>query len=221
MTDAINKGRIPLASGLAVVSTLWLAGCMGPTYGTDTPSGQQLVEDVTGILSLRPDDRPDIDYTPRPELVEPESLQVLPPPQQDLAANSEKWPESPEQRLARVREEATLNQDNNLYRPAVSDGSSSKPTEMRGMTRALALDRGLANPDSTSARNQREEFNRRLAERQQGSPTQRRYLSEPPIEYRRPAETAPVGDVGEDEWRKERHQRASDSPGWRGLVPWL
>jgi hypothetical protein len=43
---------------------------------------------------------------------------------------------------------------------------------------------------------------------QQGSPTNRRYLSEPPLDYRQPAETAAKNDVGEDEWKKDKRRKA-------------
>jgi hypothetical protein len=41
-------------------------------------------------------------------------------------------------------------------------------------------------------------------ETQQGSATARKYLSEPPIDYRQASANAPVGELGEDEATKER-----------------
>jgi hypothetical protein len=84
---------------------------------------------------------------------------------------------------------------------------------------------GLADSELT-ANQSREEFNRRLAASRQGSPDTRKYLSEPPLDYRAPAETAPVDDVGIDEEKKERQRQAasrkkSGGISWRDLVPWL
>ena len=58
-----------------VVCAALLSGCMSsPTYGTGKAASAQLMEDVTGILSLGPKDRPQIEYKPRPELVKPVRL---------------------------------------------------------------------------------------------------------------------------------------------------
>jgi hypothetical protein len=203
-----------LAAGL-------LSGCMGsPTYGTGTPAGEQLLQDVTGILSLAPDDEEPINYKPRPDLVTPAETGVLPPPQESVAtASNPSWPESPEQRRARLRAEATATRDNPNFEPLVENdiAPSASPSYV-----TRSPDRGVA-PVSTAQ--QRTEFNRRLAMSNQGSPTQRRFLSEPPIEYRQPAPTAPVDDVGEDEWKKQKRLKAearkkAGKSGWADILPW-
>lgn len=184
------------------MSALALSGCMGaPTYGTGKPADEQLLQDMTGALSLAPKDKPNIDYAPRPGIVMPASTQVLPPPQTDVTASNPEWPESPEQRLARVRAEATANQDNPGYEPNIVRDVPTGKKESRGASpRWNEIDYQQQN----IGKDRREELNQRLAERNQGSPTQRRYLSEPPLDYRQPAATAATGDVGEDEWRKEK-----------------
>jgi hypothetical protein len=77
------------------------------------------------------------------------------------------------------------------------------------------------NFETSSAPDQREEFNKRLAENRQGSSTKRKYLSEPPLVYREPAATAPTGDVGEDEWKKDRREKraARKDKSWRDYLP--
>ncbi len=206
-----NGGMAALLKiGTAGTFAIALSGCMGPTYGTDTPATVQLFEDVSGAISLGSKQRDPIAYTPRPELVRPASLDVLPAPQAAAQDANPAWPESPEQRLARVREEATANQDNNLYRSPVNSGS-----------RWQAGDRGV--PPVENPQQTREELQRRMAESQQGSATQRRFLSEPPVNYRQPAESAPAGELGEEEWRKERRMQAAtgERTGIRSLIPWL
>ncbi|MEN0001726.1 MAG: hypothetical protein AAF940_12665, partial [Pseudomonadota bacterium] len=53
----------------------------------------------------------------------------------------------------------------------------------------------------------------------------RRYLTDPPSEYRVPAQSADYGDLGTPEAQKERElraaQQAEEGGGWRRLVPWL
>ena len=69
---------------------------------------------------------------------------------------------------------------------------------------------------------QRAEMEKRVRDTNQGDPNVRRYLSEPPVQYRVPAESAAAGDLGEDEWQKQRRQqRASGKSSWRNYVPWL
>lgn len=211
MSKARLTAKRMLPAGAMLVAATVLSGCMGATYGTGTPSGQQTLEDVTGILSLGGERREPIAYQPRGELVRPGSMEVLPTPQQS-ASSGEAWPESPEQRLARVRDEATSNQGNVQYQSGIrARGDNTGPM--------VDWDRHR-NIEPTNRANQREEFNRRLTQSRQGSATQRRYLSEPPTTYRQPSDTAPVGDVGEDEWRKERAAaQAQGKATWRDWIP--
>jgi len=200
--------RIASAAGLAGLSAMALAGC-SPTYGTDKTANQQLVEDVTGILSLGPSGkRTVIDYRPRPELVKPQSTAVLPPPQDDVTASANgRWPESPEARLRRIRDEASSEQG--LSTQIIRDGS--------GREQVVGGDVDLSTPGAPRA-----EFKRRLAQQNQGDPNVRRTLSEPPGAYRQPAATAPTDELGEPEWQKEREARrkAGGKKGFRDYLPW-
>lgn len=218
MTRRISAGAFVAASAFA------LSGCMGmaPTYGTGKPADTQLIEDVTGMFSLAPEKKPQIDYKPRPELVKPVDPKsaALPAPQDNIVTASAggAWPESPEARLARIRADATAKRDELGFEPEV---------EMPQETRRVYRDaRGNeVNPDGSpiSIEGQRKEFNERLAMNNQGSPTERRFLSEPPLEYRAPAATAPTDDVGEDEWKKEKRRKAGytkKGTGWSSWLPW-
>lgn len=207
----------PLFSGaLAVSAAALLSGCVSsPTYGTDKTATQQLFEDVSGIVSTATltgqTGKEPIAYKPRPELVRPASLEVLPEPQREMAtADNTAWPESPEQRRARLRAEATENQDNPGYRSPIVMGGAG------GSNSALDSDPVNVTPE------QRAEIERRRRERNQGSSTNRKYLSEPPLEYRVPNETAAVGDIGEDEWKKQNRGKKAAGKSWspRDLLPW-
>ena len=206
---SLPRGRAPLFLGVpAVCAVALLSGCMSaPTYGTDKTATEQLFEDVTGVIStdglMGRSREAEIAYNPRPELVRPASLEVLPEPQREIAsAENSAWPESPEQRRLRLRAEATENQENSSYR---------SPIVMGGLA--------TVGPDSTAE--QRAEFQRRKRERNQGDAATRRYLSEPPVEYRVPNETAAAGDLGEEEWKKERRGKsASGKSSFRDWLPW-
>jgi hypothetical protein len=210
---------VRLLAGAAMVTAMGLtSGCIGsPTYGTDKSSSEQLATDLTNIFSISSKKREPIDYTPRPELVKPVKAEggettgsteeaavpaVLPPPQETVAtAENPNWPESPEQRLARIHAEADANVDNPKYKsPVIADQQLSAPYREAGNQHAD--ESGIRNASQAAAENA--EFKRRLKEQQQGSSTSRKYLSEPPLDYREAYADAPQGELGEDEARKER-----------------
>lgn len=197
--------NVRLAIGAALVGAAGLtSGCMSsPTYGTDKTATSQLASDLSGILSFSPKRKPAIDYEPRAELVKPvKGDETLPAPQQSvMTADNPDWPESPEQRLARVRAEADANVDNPGYKsPVIPDQALAQ--QHKPITNQHADSSGIKNPSVAAAENA--EFKRRLKETQQGSSTSRKYLSEPPLEYRAAAADAPQGEIGEDESKKER-----------------
>ncbi|MFC3220882.1 hypothetical protein ACFOEZ_17820 [Tianweitania populi] len=203
------------------------AGCMSsPTYGTDKTANEQLVEDVSGMFALGMGEKKErIDYKPRPDLVRPSSKN-LPPPQESVAsADNTAWPESPEQRRARIRADATANQNNPNYRPEVVPDVDPAARARQPVAVNARLSERPMNGLEPGARSEREEVRRRVAEQRQGSPTSRKYLSEPPLTYREPSATADANDIGEDEAVKERRAKAaarkeSGSSG-KSWIPWL
>lgn len=217
-----NHVRWALLSPL-VASGFALSGCMSsPTYGTDKTATEQLFSDVSSIASFAPPKREQIDYKPRPELVKPSKAEVanLPAPQDNVATSSNpSWPESPEQRRARIRAEATANQDNPLYEPQVEmDGDVPRVTRV---SKPRHNDPNKYTPEDAHRESLEGsgEIKRRLAESQQGDPTKRKYLSEPPITYRQSATTAPSGELGEDEVKKERRlKKAARKKGTGGFA---
>lgn len=205
-----------LASGLA------LGGCMSsPTYGTDKTANEQLMSDVGNMISLAPKRKPPIDYEPRPDLVKPDPNTAenmsLPPPQDSVAsANNPDWPESPEARRARLLKETTANQDNPNFKPTIVPDDvvvAQNPNHANNGDRDFTV----GNTAAQSAL-----FKKKLAQSQQGSPTTRKYLSEPPLTYRQPAATAPSDELGEDESKKERRAKAATGKrSWRDWIPGL
>lgn len=201
-----------------------------PTYGTGTTQNEQLVTDLSSMFSLKP--KPSAaNYTPRPELVKPaKPTTELPPPQENIVtADASQWPESPEQRRARIRAAATENRDKPGWEPEVIndlsiDNSSSKP---KLGASGRAQESGVAPAGGGEDLNKKgQEVKQALAAQKQGSPTVRRTLTEPPLDYRQPAPTAATDDLGEDEFKKQRRlkaeaRKASGSKSWKDLVPWL
>ncbi|PAQ05320.1 hypothetical protein [Mesorhizobium temperatum] len=216
--------RVALLAPL-VVSGLALTGCMGsPTYGTDKTASAQLAGDLTSAFSVMPKNKEKIDYKPRPELVKPAPGQKeLPPPQDSIATASADWPESPEQRRARLRAEATLHQDDPSYQAQIVDDVQTDPSAIKAAMAQSASSHPPAWTPADSDKGRAAEVKRRLAEGKQGDPNTRRYLSEPPVQYRAAATTAPVDDLGEDEYKKARRLKkeaaAKNKSG--GMFDWL
>lgn len=188
----------------------FVSGCVsGPTYGTDKTASQQLASDFSNLVSFRSaNNNSTINTKPRPELVTPgpNADKTLPPPQVDVVkSGTPDWPESPEHKRQRLRNEATANQGNPTYvSPIVSGGASAAALSSTGLN-GIHRSQEQTNPRIEKA--QREDYLRRKKELAGGSATQRKYLSEPPLSYRQPAATAPVGEKGEDESKKERARK--------------
>ncbi|GGA78292.1 hypothetical protein GCM10011491_01820 [Brucella endophytica] len=220
-----TKGQF-LAFG-AIVAGFALSGCVSsPTYGTDKTASAQLVDDMSNIASFGARNKERIEYKPRPELVKPAGrAATLPPPQESVAqAGSGNWPESPEARRKRLRDEATANQDNpNYVSPIAGDGPAPDAYARTDLAspNSRAADRASRGATTMSAE-QSKEILRQRQQAKTGSATARKYLSEPPLDYRQPAASAPAGDLGEDEVRKERDRKAaaSGSKSWREYIPW-
>ena len=229
------SGRIGARTMLVaplLVSGLLVSGCMSsPTYGTGVTQTKQLTSDVTNIISVKPKRAFASNYAPRPELVKPTTPTTdLPPPQESIVtASAGEWPESPEQRRARIRADATENRDTPGWEPEVVNDiapeGSSTPSKLGSSARGK--DSGVAKAGEAEDLSKKGAlFRQRTAESKQGSPTVRRTLTEPPLEYRQPAATAAADELGEDEYKKQRRlkaeaAKANGKTSWRDIVPWL
>ncbi|MEQ1953308.1 hypothetical protein ABMA59_18030 [Mesorhizobium sp. CN2-181] len=201
-----------------------------PTYGTDKTASEQLIGDVSNVLSLAPKERAAIDYKPRPELVKPVkgTAAVLPTPQDSIAsAGNPEWPESPEQKRARLRAEADENRDDPSWRPNIDPDlarATAAPVEKNPVMNTRHLETGVEPVGTGKAGAQSAAFRKQMAENRQGSPDTRRYLSEPPLDYRQASTAAPTGELGEDELKKERRLKAEarkkSDKSWADILPW-
>ncbi|WP_019996681.1 hypothetical protein [Aureimonas ureilytica] len=213
MTSATARLRVLALLGCAFAAT----GCMGPTYGTGVSQGQQLFNDLDSAVTLG-SSKPRVDYSPRAELVKPKSIGPLPPPRE--ASVDPNLPETPEMRRARLQA-AAPNSDGPLpvgFMTAQKEGMEAETPAAKFRTRQEEDNSWLSPKDMAG---QRVAAQQRQSIGRQGSPDQRKYLSEPPLAYRQPSATAPVGDQGVDEEVKARRAQGDTSLGskLKGLLP--
>ncbi len=209
-----SKASVFRSLNLAVVLTagVVLSGCVGgTTYGTGVSQEAQTVKDLTNILSLKKK-RNTIDYASRSDIVVPEQKTLVEPQAPQSSQATPDWPESPAQRIARIRAEAEEANGGSLgQQVAFANQDKDLPTAPRKkILKSAPLGQGVPNiscdPDGIIMRrcSDSEIRNAVLQARnpQTSSGTtvaQRRYLTEPPVEYRTPASTAVIGDAGYSE----------------------
>lgn len=158
-----------------------------PTYGTDKTAAEHLLDDVSNIANITPDNRNDeVAYNPHPKLVVPGDKTDLAPPQPSVAdrKNNPNWVESPEETRQRLRDEADAG--GNSYRSPL-------------------LKQNQVNQQLSTAQ-QRDAY-REARKIQQGLYSdKRRFLSDPPLDYRK-IDTAEMNDLGEPERKKEAERK--------------
>jgi hypothetical protein len=148
-----------------------------------------LVEDVGNAVMVQPDNEEakNIRYQPRGGLVVPKDQTALITPQDSVSGkNNPEWLESPEDMRERLRAEADENSGDVNYRsPLANQGTTNRKLSASEQTAAYREARRL----------------------QMGAYSdKRRYLSDPPLDYRRLPEEAQA-DLGEPEKTKERRRK--------------
>ena len=188
-----------LRSFAALVCLSALAGCTGTsTYGTGTSQEVQLVKDLGGLVSLKRSKQAKIAYDERPGLIRPGQAD-LPPPVETAAAPAgdgvSAFPVSPEQRRAQRRAAAARGEKVASRSTAAADENLS------------AEDRKFMNWTGPQTPAYRRWLTKRAKLRPKGQKVlagnaPRKYLTQPPAEYRTPYESAPKDQVGEAESSK-------------------
>ncbi len=204
----VSKSLLSL-SGVLLAGSL-LTGCTsGTTYGTGVTHEQQTIEDLANLITFQKK-RPNIDYRSRPDLIVPDDKVLVTPQDGSENLDDQEWPESPQERIARLRADAEAAETDPAARARYEENlrrfRSTKPGE--GVERIEApIGQGIPNvscdpngefmrrctPDEISKAVRAE---RREIKSVGKTGYQRRYLTEPPIEYRTPSDTAPIGDEG-------------------------
>jgi len=155
---------------------------------------------------------------PRPDLVIPKDTSKLPQPvDAEATTSSPDWPETPEQRIARIRSTAGKVQSNTgdytLY-----DVTTQLQSEKQGVLTLSGTKKGQTAADGAT----QEAALPTCSDNADAQPgvncirvTARKYLTEPPTAYRIPAASAPTGEEAFTEEdllkRKQRKKAARDA----------
>lgn len=169
-------------------AALAVSGCQsGMTYGTGKSPGMQTIEDVTGIATMSAADKEAIEYKPRPEIVQPPAGAGLPPPSSGtMALAATNWPVDPDASRQAIREDAAARQAAGLA-PAVV----AVPRQEQ-QTATIRTDRPMTKEETEAVRAQfAAARGTGLSVDENGNPV-RRFLDDPPNEYRLPDPEHPV-----------------------------
>ncbi len=173
-----------------VAGSFLLSGCIGgPTYGTDKTVGEHLMDDLGSAVSFKSAPKSNVKYQPRPTLVLPPSQEQasLVQPQQSVASkDNPQWLESPEETRQRLVAEADENSGQIGY--------------------VSPLAKSNANNRRLTAKEQQAAYREARKIEMGAYSDKRRFLSDPPLEYRALPEEAKA-DLGEDEKVKERRRK--------------
>lgn len=190
---------------VVVAASSMTSGCTSPTYGTGTTAMAQLGDDLGQAVSIAPREPKNkgVKYTPRPTLVMPAqaSGETLVEPQQSIAtAGNPEWVESPEETRARLVKEADDNSDKSTYvsplaKNGVEGGRPTTEAQTKAYREARALQKG-AYID------------------------QRRFISDPPTEYRQVDDPAKLEDLGEPETKKDKQRKKDAAVAGTGKKWW-
>ncbi len=201
MSFKSSAGRVLV--GIALTgSALALAGCQsGVTYGTGKTPAMQTVEDLAGIAMLGTTETERIDYRPRAGVVTPPSAAALPVPGsgQPVSASVANWPNDPDAQRARIRAEAAERERTGAAMPNLNLPRSAPtgPVVMRD-----AEQEAMGTPESKArARQMFADARGGVAVDENGVPV-RRYITDPPSEYRMPDPNAPVEIAEKPKQRK-------------------
>jgi hypothetical protein len=210
----MEKRGITRLAALAVVcgAPALVAACSsGVTYGTGTTTEMQTLQDISGILSLTGGKKPEIDKSPRGGIVAPPSTAAadLPPPVDETTTASIDWPDDPDEARRRRQAEEDNAPVEQGSLATVRDPGFRLPKEAFKEQKETEAnwDYGRQGPNPKFAGgNGKKYVSEMKAERggsvdAQGNPT-RRFLVEPPAEYRVPDPSAPVDPTPPPEQKK-------------------
>ncbi len=212
--------KLALVAGLMAIPFI-LSGCVGSsTYGTGKTSGEHLVDGLGGLLGS-PEKKAPIDYKTRPDLVKPPEVASLPEPIEGGASTSgSDLPQDPEIRRALLRRNAPKAQERSGELPIEFMKRRRGPNSKTQRVAPQTYTRDDTLETNYDPLQHRSEFLKRKAELAGAKgAAPRKYLTEPPRNYRTPVDTAPIGDVGEDEEIKARRRKGKKSWSWRDLNP--
>ncbi|PCJ95962.1 MAG: hypothetical protein COA52_02660 [Hyphomicrobiales bacterium] len=182
MTITISiKGALKAAIGFGLASSVFaLAGCGSPTYGTGRNPQIAMIEELTGNLTGTKKKQDPIEYKARSELVLPPSAQLPSPEEKSSIAQMAAWPNDPDVNKA-VNTSGEIPEEfrrGRLARGSIKKNTNVSPIDITEMNTAQRLDA-------------QRKFREQLAAMGPGDGTTRKYLTDPPVEYRKPSANAP------------------------------
>jgi len=227
------------AIALVLFAGIFVSACSntGTTYGTGESHELATVQGISNIFSLKTKDQGKIDYAARPDLVMPANKNQLPPPAENADTNAQNWPVSPEQRQTLLQGAAPKDDDNARSVGDIDTEFALSDKEAIGIDtsgrkkRAFdgAIDSSRASGATAALReiqlgNSKRKRSEALARKEQLTYTSgsapRRFLTEPPAEYRTPAATAEAGDLGiskEELNEREKRDKQEEEDAERGI----
>lgn len=208
----IHSPTKALGPALVIVIAVVLGACSSTTYGTGTTPAAQTVEDLSGILAMggkKAGEEPVV-YAPRAPIVEPPATSLPPPGSVSTAALTSDWPTDPDEERKRldtlVDERTAAGQSLKFSVP--KEGGRTRPDMTKDSDRPFSqqvLKEQMRGSQLTP------EQKKIFADAKQakigsfdenGNPV-RRYLTEPPVEYREPDPESPV-EISEKPKKKNK-----------------
>jgi hypothetical protein len=193
---AMISGRLGAGLGAAGLA-LALAGCQsGMTYGTGVSPGMQTLNDVAGIVEMGDSNKKkDIDYSPRPPIVEPPVATLPQPGPPSGAALAANWPNDPDAQAKRLRDEAEargrddsdpFGSKDPVFRLPQQEQTSDQPSPTLVRNGQSDYERAHSTPDQVAASKKLYADSRNATAVDENGLPIRRYLVEPKSEYRVP-----------------------------------
>jgi hypothetical protein len=184
-----NTGPLRAAVLLGLAG-FFLAGCQsGMTYGTGKSPGMQTLQDVVGIAALT-NEKPDpIEYKPRAPIVAPPTVGALPPPVDPTQTSSvvaANWPVDPDVQRQQIKDEIARREAAGEPLPDFRLPEGAEPEPIEDIT-----SRPMTREEEDRIRRQFAEARGVMAVDANGNPV-RRYLTDPPSEYRLPDPASPT-----------------------------
>lgn len=193
----------PLWLTAALVVPPMLAGCgMTSTYGTGQAPEVAMFREMTGGLLNKNEKKEPIEFQPRAPLVMPPSAtsgaSQLPPPVETASAAAPDWPMDPSERIGPTADGPLTAHNLQVEYRRLRPLAGVFPEQTQPQQPTYDEDSGKTEyyNNIVNSRRQREEFKQALADSKgYGSRGgERRYLTDPPLDYREPVATTSTPD---------------------------
>ncbi|MYZ46523.1 hypothetical protein [Propylenella binzhouense] len=202
----VSSSAAKLLPAICLLSAaLAAAGCSSTTYGTGEAPEMAIFNEFTGSFIGGGRSKPNIDYKPRAPLVVPPQAELR-TPAEPATVSTPNWPDDPDQKVVQrdysdpsfERARYISQAEYERTRPIAEINRSRKSLEE---SQAEARDGAAPARDfAVSSRQESKEFKAALNAAEGRGDTGRRYLTDPPEEYRQPSGSAPqtFEDIKED-----------------------